>query len=569
MTENSERRPIRRMPPDLALKIAAGEVAERPASVVKELIDNAIDAGAQHIRLEIREAGLKLIRVTDDGHGIPRPEVELAFASHATSKIRQWDDLEQLTTLGFRGEALASIAAVSRIEVQTRFADETVGTRLRAEHGEILEQSQCSTPLGLRISISDLFGNVPARRKFVRSLRAEGGQIQSVVMQYALAQPGVQFTLSLDGRDTFMSPGSGTLADVMAAVHGPTTIESLLLVDWQEHGIRIEGLISRPSLSRSNRSAISVFANGRPIQNRSLIFALEEAYSGFLMIGRHPVAAVHLVLPPAEIDANIHPAKSEVRFARDREVHGALHRSIGATLLEMRLKRTAQTNTDMFATVEAEELPTQPPLGGALNAAEPAGSGPALSALPALRVFGQANQTFIIAEGPQGLYMIDQHAAHERVLFDRFDLQLEAGEVQTQPLLEPASLAISASQMLALEENQRLLANAGFDLEPFGSDACLIRAVPALAGRASPAQLVGEVLTELENLPQPAAARERALAAMACQAAVKAGATLDVQEMRELVSQLERTLRPDTCPHGRPTMIHLSHSQLEREFGRR
>ncbi len=569
MSDDSERRPIRRMPPDLALKIAAGEVAERPASVVKELIDNAIDSGAQHIRLEIREAGLKRIRVTDDGHGIPCAEVELAFASHATSKIRQWDDLEHLTTLGFRGEALASIAAVSSIEVQTRFADEPVGTRIRTEHGEILEQSQCSTPRGLRISVSDLFGNVPARRKFVRSLRAEGGQIQSVVMQYALAQPGVQFTLSLDGRDTFMSPGSGNLADVMAAVHGPTVIESLLPVDWQEHGIHIEGLISRPSISRSNRTAISVFANGRPIQNRSLVFALEEAYSGFLMIGRHPVAAVHLVLPPAEIDANIHPAKSEVRFARDREVHGALHRSIGNTLLEMRLSRTARTDAGVFASVEAEELPTQPALGGSLDAAEPDGSAPALSALPALRVFGQANQTFIIAEGPQGLYMIDQHAAHERVLFDRFDLQLEAGEVQTQPLLEPASVAISAAQMLALDENQHLLASAGFDLEPFGSDACLIRAVPALAGRAGPAQLVSEVLTELENLPEPAAARERALAAMACQAAVKAGATLDVQEMRELVSQLERTPRPDTCPHGRPTMIHLSHSQLEREFGRR
>jgi len=569
MSEDSERRPIQHMPPDLALKIAAGEVAERPASVVKELIDNAVDAGAQHVRVEAREAGLKLIRVTDDGHGIPRAEVELAFASHATSKIRQWDDLEHLTTLGFRGEALASIAAVSRVDVQTRFAGETVGTRVRAEHGKILEQAPCSTPRGLRISISDLFGNVPARRKFVRSLRAEGGQIQSVVMQYALAQPLVQFTLSLDARDTFVSPGSGNLADVMAAVHGPTVIESLLLVDWQEHGLRVEGLISSPSISRSNRSAISVFANGRPIQNRSLIFALEEAYSGFLMIGRHPLAAVHLVLPPAEIDANIHPAKSEVRFARDREVHGALHRAIGNTLLEMRLNRTTRTDTGVFATMEAEKVSTQPALGESLNSAEPAGSAPTLATLPVLRVFGQANQTFIIAEGPQGLYMIDQHAAHERVLFDRFDLQLEAGEVQTQPLLEPASLAISADQMLALEENEQLLTNVGFDLEPFGSDACLIRAVPALAGRASPAQLVSEVLTELENLPEPAAARERALAATACQAAVKAGATLDVQEMRELVSQLERTLRPATCPHGRPTMIHLSHSQLEREFGRR
>jgi DNA mismatch repair protein MutL len=286
------------------------------------------------------------------------------------------------------------------------------------------------------------------------------------------------------------------------------------------------------------------------------------------MTGRHPVAAVHLTLAPGEVDANVHPAKSEVRFARDREVHGVLYRAVANTLLEMRLRETGtgvELDSDAF---EASEPLEQGSLLGAAEQHDETEE-PAATALPALRVFGQANAMFIIAEGPAGLYMIDQHAAHERVLYDLFDAQIQDGAVQTQPLLEPISLDLTPAQMLALEENRSLLADAGFLLEPFGAEACLVRAIPALAIRGAPAELVYEVLDQLGSAPEPSFARERALAAMACKAAVKAGATLQVPEMRELVAQLERTLRPATCPHGRPTMIHLSHSQLEREFGRR
>ena len=562
----TRRAPIRVMPPDLALKIAAGEVVERPASAVKELIDNAVDAGATVIRVEIREAGLKLIRVSDDGGGIVRDELPLAFTSHATSKIGDLADLERLSTLGFRGEALPSIAAVSRVEVQTCADGEHTGTRFLVEFGKTVEERVMSTPRGTRVAVSDLFANVPARRKFVRSLRAEGGQIQQVVAQYAMAQPAIRFTLLVDGKVTFESPGTGRLSDAFAAVYGPRVVDDLIPVDRSEEGISVEGLTSRPRLSRQNRAAIHVFVNGRPVANRSLGFALEEAYSGFLMVGRHPMAAMHLHLPPGEVDANIHPAKSEVRFAREREVHGVLHRAVANALLEMRMetREIGELSETMEPASSTLSSTTEPRL-----LEDPETADPIVPEAPALRVFGQTNRTFIVAEGPSGVYMIDQHAAHERILFDRLEQDLASGTVVSQPLLEPASVDLTPGQMAALEENEDLLGRAGFTIEPFGETSCLIRAIPAMAVRSRPSELVGEILSDLQTASQPGVAPERTLATMACKAAVKAGQVLDLEEMRELVRQLERTPRPSTCPHGRPTMIHLSNSQLEREFGRR
>lgn len=561
---------IRVMPSDLALKIAAGEVVERPASAIKELLDNAIDAHATQIAVEVRDAGLQMMRVTDDGDGIEAEDLPLAFTSHATSKIAALDDLEHLITLGFRGEALPSIAAVARVDLQTKTRDAPHGARYVVDFGEGGEVTACAAPNGTRITVFDLFGNVPARRKFVRSLRAESGQIQAVTMQYALAHPEIRLTLSLDGRLTFQSPGTGVLADAVAAVFGANVPAELIAVDFEERGIVVSGLCSRPALTRPNRTGLSVFVNGRPIQNRSLLFALEEAYGGFVMQGRHPVAAIHLTIPPEDVDANIHPAKSEVRFARDREVHGVLYRAVAAALLELRLSERQAAGTPASDAFDPVDDAVQPDFLPALERQETAPEPQELlPGLPVLRVFGQSNGTFIIAEGPAGLYMIDQHAAHERVLYDLLDEQLTGGEVQSQAMLEPVSLSLTPAQMLALDENGDLLTRAGFALEPFGTDACLVRAIPALAGRGGPGELVYEVLNELQNTPEATSPRERALAAMACKAAVKAGAVLDVHEMRELVGQLERTLRPATCPHGRPTMIHLSHSRLEREFGRR
>lgn len=558
---------IRAMPEELILKIAAGEVVDRPASAVKELIDNALDAGADLVRIEVREGGLKSIIVTDNGCGISRDDLPLAFTSHATSKVQDLHDLSRLTTLGFRGEALASIAAVSRIEVQTRAHDESVGSKLSIDYGATIHTSAASSPAGTRIAILDLFSNVPVRKKFVRSLRAEGGQIATVVWQYALARPSIHFIFSMDGRVAFEAPGSGRLSDALAAVYGTRVVEQAIPVEAQKDGLSIEAMVTRPQLSRPNRSAIHVAINGRPVHSRTLPFVLDEAYSGYLMAGRHPLAAVNLVIPPDEVDPNVHPSKIEIRVTRDREMNSLVYHAVSQALMDARPAAPEPALPSVTVDVPGTGVAPLP------LRVEPHEAGGAPAALvpdtSALRVFGQSNRTFIIAEGPNGIYMIDQHAAHERILFDRLDAAIDERDVAVQPLLEPLPVPLSPGQMQALEENGALLASMGLALEPFGNDSCLVRSVPAISSGASPGELVLEVLTQLETLPRSDSARERALAAMACKAAVKSGMMLDLQEMREIVMQLERTPRPATCPHGRPTMIHLSHMQMEREFGRR
>lgn len=558
---------IRIMPEDLILKIAAGEVVDRPASAVKELVDNAIDAGADTIRIDIREGGLKLICVTDDGSGITRDDLPLAFASHATSKVAGAGDLAHVTTLGFRGEALASIAAVSRVEVQTREPGDSVGSRLKLEFGRTTHTERIAAPAGTRVAVSDLFSNVPARRKFVRSVRAEGGQIVSVARQYALARPAIHIVLSMDGQVVFESPGNGRLYDALAAVYGAGVAEATIPVNLAHDGIEIEALISRPQRSRPNRSAIHVAMNGRPIKDRSLPFVLDEAYSGFLMVGRHPLAVVNIALPPEDVDPNVHPSKLEVRTVRDREIKSLLHRAVSTALMERRAD-DLDSGLPPITPEPSVGMPVPLSLGGSEDN-RPSATRPLLPGAPTLRVFGQSNRTFIIAEGPDGIYMIDQHAAHERVLFDRFDIEMDSKVVPVQLLLEPVSVPISPGQMQALEDNALLLESMGLHLVPFGTGACLVRAVPAVSARTPALELVTEVLGELEALTHSDSPRDRALAAMACKSAVKAGMSLDLEEMREIVMQLERTPRPSTCPHGRPTMIHLSHMQLEREFGRR
>lgn len=561
----TDRRPIRVMPRDLSEKIAAGEVVERPSSVVRELIDNALDAGAQSIRVELRDGGMKLIRVTDNGWGLTRQELPLAFTSHATSKITTLDDLDHLATMGFRGEALPSIAAVARVEVQTRTHDEETGSVFEVEFGQARDVTVSSCPVGTRLTVTGLFANVPARRKFVRSLRAEVGHVTNVVAQYALAQPAVQFRLTVDGQDTFLSPGTGDLRDAVAAVYQPAVLNDLLPLAREEQAMRVSGLAGAPSLSRQNRTGIHVIVNGRPVANKSLSFALEQAYAGYLMVGRHPVVIARLTVLPADVDVNVHPAKAEVRFAREREVHGVLYRAVVDALLT--------TRSDTVAVNEERDLTSPWEIAGGVQPALLASDVQSAQTrpdreVPALRVFGQANATFIIAEGPDGLYMIDQHAAHERILFDQLDLHDGEARIVSQPLLEPAALELTPEQTEAMESNMTLLASLGFEVEPFGHGTCLVRAVPVLARGPLPLSGFAPLLDELAASLEPRNARERALASLACHAAVRAGQVLDVQEMREIVTQLERTPRPATCPHGRPTMIHLSNTRLEREFGR-
>ena len=565
---------------------------ERPASVVKELVENAIDAGATRVTIEVQGGGMESIRVSDDGAGIPVLDLELALERHATSKIGHEDDLETIATMGFRGEALPSIASVSRLALTSRARGTEQGAYVRSNGGILERKGAAGTSEGTSVMVQDLFANVPARRKFLRSAAAESSRIHNAVTHLALGHPHVRFQLTSNGKETFSSPGSGELSDVLTAVYGPETVEALLKVEGTDKdGRRVSGFASSPSLTRANRSGINFFVNRRWIQNRMLLQAVEEAYRGLLMEGRHPLVVLHLELPAVEVDVNVHPAKREVRFHYEGAVFSAVQRSVRERLVAhspvpLVSARPAQPDTapaawhspsaPLWAGGDSFRTWPVPPAGqdsgpqdGAATDVEQDSRLSAGETLPALRVLGQAGQTYIIAEGPQGVYLIDQHAAHERVNFEKVLRQVEEKSPEIQGLLEPLAVELLPEQVQTLEEWKDTLHDFGFLGESFGERAYLVRGVPAGIRNASPDQLLGEVLETLQQAGDRSQALESMAASISCHSSVRAGDTLTHDEMAALIRQLEATHSPHTCPHGRPTVLHLSASNLEREFGRR
>ena len=584
--------PIHVLAEEVVSQIAAGEVVERPASVVKELVENAIDAGAGDIRVETKGGGVTFVRVTDDGCGIPIAEAEVAFRRHSTSKLTTADDLSTITTLGFRGEALASIAAVSRMTLSTRAADQPVGTLLRLEGGRMLTRQETGRPPGTAMTMEDLFFNVPARRKFLRSERTERRHIDAFTTRYAMAYPGIRFTLSHGGRVVFQSPGNDRLRDVVIAVYGLETGAAALdlIPDGpaQGSGIQVTGLTSPPSLHRANRSFITLFVNGRWVQDARLTYAVIQAYHTFLPTGRYPLAVVTVAMSPEDVDVNVHPTKAEVRFRDSDTVFRAVQRAVRNTVLERAPVPTVRrplTWGSLSAGRRDEHrarlMGLRPRPGGAQSQferdAEPSVAGPAVTAptesaggLPPLRVVGQVGATYIIAEGPEGLYLIDQHAAHERVLFEQLHAAHRSAEVASQTLLEPLPVDLSPEAASVLEANLEALRRLGFWVEPFGGATLLVRAVPTLALTADAGQVLEDIAAALLAGDAPLeGAVEDTIARQVCKgAAVKAGQVMAREEMEALLRALERCASPRTCPHGRPTMIHLSVAQLAREFGR-
>ncbi len=595
---------IRILPPELAAKIAAGEVVERPASVVKELIENSIDAGATDIKVEIREGGIRLIRVADDGCGIPANEVPLAFARHATSKIRSADDLERISTLGFRGEALASIAAVSRLTLQTRAEGEDVGSQIRLEGGEIVRQGAYGIHKGTVVTVENIFYNVPARRKFLRRPQTEGGHIHRIVTLYALAYPEIRFTLISDGHRSFQSTGDGELFGVLAQVFGLETAKKMIQVSGEEDGIRVDGYVGVPSLHRGDRTRIILFLNRRLIRDSKISYAVIQAYHTFLPVGRFPIAVLFLKMDPAKVDVNVHPTKAEARFREPGKAFRAVQRTIRDALVENSpIPEIAPDVWKSEAIPSAEQaiLPPKPPpavdvqlpmdlpAGGTetpLVPREPESpprwhepetterreeEAPASEKLPPLRVVGQVATTYIVAEGPDGLYLIDQHAAHERILYEQMMRERAAGAVASQGLLQPVSVDFDPLDVAVVAENLESLKKLGFELEPFGENTFLLRSVPTVLQKQDPAQALAEVargLAQGKNLVEKE--REEALIRIVCKrAAVKGGQVLSYKEMEALVRQLENTRSPRTCPHGRPTVLVVSANSLEKLFGRR
>ncbi|MCX8068197.1 MAG: DNA mismatch repair endonuclease MutL [Anaerolineae bacterium] len=569
---------IRILPPEIVAQIAAGEVVSRPASVVKELVENSIDAGAREIRIEVADGGRRLMRVADDGCGIPAAEVELAFQRHATSKLASAEDLLRITTLGFRGEALASIAAVSRVTCATRAAWEETGTLLRLEGGEVVSRRPIGRPPGTTITVEDIFYNVPARRKFLRSSATERRHIDAWVTRYAMAYPGLRFTLAHDGREVFRSPGTGQVRDVLVAVYGVEVGSALVevLPDGDEV-IRVTGFVSPPYLHRADRGEITLFVNGRWVQDARLTYAILQAYHTLLPTGRYPLAVVMVALPPEDVDVNVHPAKAEVRFRDGEAVFRAVQRAVRRALVEEApVPAPARRVFPFRPAPEAPPVTVRPiPSVGPVEPARPfqaplelpEGRG---EKLPPLRAIGQVGATYIVAEGPDGLYLVDQHAAHERVLYEQMMARRSEG-VPSQPLLEPAAVDLPPDMAARVEEALPLLGRLGLEVELFGGNTFLVRALPAALAHASPRDVLTEValgLTEARG-SRVEEEVERAIVRRICkQGAIRAGQVLSREEMEGLLRALEKCENPRTCPHGRPTMIHISLAQLLREFGR-
>jgi len=565
--------PIKVLEPKVISQIAAGEVVERPASVVKELVENSLDAGATQISVEARGGGVSLIRVIDNGSGIPAGEAELAFGRYATSKITGLDDLESILSLGFRGEALASIAAVAEVELTTCAAGGPTGAYLALKGGEVTSRGSRGRSPGTTVVVSSLFRQVPARLKFLKSPATEASHIANIVSRYALAFPEVRFTLSLDGRVTLRTPGSGQLADSVAEVYGLEVARNMLEVKAQvwdggagDSALTVSGMVGSPKIGRASRDYLSIFVNRRWVRHRALAWAVEEAYHGLLMTGKHPVAVVNLALPPREVDANVHPTKTEVRFRDEPAVFGAVQRAVRRTLVELspvpRISEVA-SRTPASPALRPSLWPQAASGGGVASPAPQASQTPALS-LPVLRVVGQLLGSYIIAEGPGGLYLIDQHAAHERILFEQIKDRWSRREIEVQTLLEAAPFEVTPRQAEVLESHLEKLSEFGFAIEPFGERTFLVRSVPALLTGRDWLGAIREIL----DAGGGEGWEEKLAVSLACHSAVRAGQVLTDDEMREMVRKLEQVSLPHTCPHGRPTLIHLSLEQLEREFGR-
>ncbi|MDP3070943.1 MAG: DNA mismatch repair endonuclease MutL [Opitutaceae bacterium] len=605
---------VRILPDRVANQIAAGEVIERPAAVVKELVENALDAGATRIEVEFRHGGRALMRIEDNGHGMARDDALLALERHATSKIAEAADLDRLASYGFRGEALPSIASVSRFELQTRAAESDAGTEILVNGGKFVQVRDCGRPVGTRIEVSHLFNSVPARRKFLKTDQTEAAHIVHCVRLYALACPRTAFTLIEDGRVVFRSPECSTLEERVAEIFGKQIAESLVPIETDEPGLRLSGLIGRPGVGRATRHEMIVFVNGRPVDSRTLNYALIESYHESLPKGRYPLAFVFFECDPAAVDVNVHPAKREVRFRSEPQVRGFVIRAVLQRLRELGgagdatravsleaggLRREAgatdpwpqgRAATPLAAgsTVVplrppeterrgAESAPYPRPVVGPAALAVPSSNAPPIEnrkseiVTPAWRFVGLAHGNFALFETAAGLVLLDRRAAHERVWFERLVGQFRAGAVPSQRLLLPLPIELDAIAAALLLDRLTFLATHGFEVAEFGRNFFRVEAVPAWMEPGDAVPFLRDLIGAFRNGTIPerdAGLAHEELARLAVAKAVRLPPTTDEAEIRALVAQLFATAAPLTSPQGRPTYIELNHGELARRFNR-
>jgi len=571
-------------------KIAAGEVIERPASVVKELIDNALDAQASRIEINYVHGGIDTIEVEDNGHGIEESDLPQAFMRHATSKIALEADLYNINTMGFRGEALPSIASVARVEVFTCPPDHT-GMYACYEGGILKAMEAASCPPGTRIKVRDLFFNTPARRKFLKSPVSEGNHIHDLVARYALAWPEVSFTLKSNRKIYFKTPGNGSIRDAAMSVYGGEFVKTLLDISYKGDRYQLEGMISPPETTRQNRRSQLLFVNKRPVRSSLLYKAIDTAYQGLLLSREYPVVILNLSVPPELVDVNVHPQKWEVKFADEKQVFSLIRELIVDRLsghdrsalaawdrnLASNWDRNKLSNTSSywrashgsvdFSTGELllqdSEIPMPLYTGHQPDASKGPESGPEISS--PIKILGQLLQSYILVEKDDGLWIIDQHAAHERILFNRLQQQYQH-VIPGSELLFPINLNISTRQADLLESEEEKLAMMGFVFDRVGPASILIRQAPSqIQGQES--EVIMELLDLLEN-GNPADFRREAMMRIACRQAIKAGDNMSISEMKALVKDLISQEQYQHCPHGRPTLMKIGQNDLERMFKR-
>jgi len=560
------------LPAAVADGIAAGEVVDRPAAVVKELAENAIDAGAARIDIRVEAAGQGLIEVVDDGQGMQPEDLPVAFARHATSKLRALEELRTIRTLGFRGEALASIAAVAQVEAVSRRRDGGEGFRVRIRGGELLTAEPVGCPKGTRVTVEQLFFNTPARLKFLKQPATENAVISRLVGELALGNPTIAFSLQVDRRRVIETPGTGDLRATFAAVYDSETATAMLSID--ESGVH--GLISPPALHRGTRDHVVVLVNGRRIQHRNLVFAIEQAYRGLREPDRFPLAVLNVLVDPAEVDVNVHPTKREVRFRNEGAVFAALERACYRALRQSPLyELQASAGGPMLELRELTPHPerlkrspgTDAPLAWADGPASRGGREDGLR-LPPLAYVGQLLNGYLVAEAPDAVVLIDQHAAHERVLFDRILQRLEGGEPASQLLLIPHDLDVTPSQLAAFQQQESWLQTLGFEGELFGPHTIRLRAAPSDMPEGRVERVLGLLLTDLAGERTPDRRLRETAALIACHSAVRFGDAMSPEAARQLLSSLAVTEEPISCPHGRPTTLILPDDQLRRLFKR-
>ena len=581
-------------------KIAAGEVIEKPASVVKELVENSIDAKANNITVEVMHGGISSIRISDDGIGINKEDIETAFLRHATSKIKDDKDLNTINTLGFRGEALASIACVSKVEVISKTKDSLTGRKVYIDGGKIIKSEDCGCPDGTTITVKELFFNTPARLKFLKSESREGIYITEVVQNLALSHPNVSFRYKANEKSYFITKGDGDLKSAILSIYGKEIYNNIIYLNSSVDFIRIEGYVGNSTIARASRTHQSIFINGRYIKNKTITAAVETAFKSMLTINKFPFFILNIYVNPEFIDVNVHPSKLEIKFQDEQMVFKAVYKSVKDVLLsksdilEPPIKFTSNVppmyfkqgkmdvfndkNENLYSSNkneqnEGDRIKENNDVNSNINSNGAEIDSPEIKVSPSkiepLSIVGQLHFTYIIAEGKDELYMIDQHAAHERINYEKLLNEYKASSIKSQKLLTPIIIDLSFDEKETVNKNIDLFKNIGFEIDDFGSNSISIRAIPIIYGNPNIKDVFFEILSEINiNESDVLNTINKVIYTMACKSSIKAGDKLNNMEMIKLVEELRHCENPYTCPHGRPTIIKTTFYELEKKFKR-